>query len=81
MQAIIRHTVHASGRGVLVCKDSTGCAYLRTEGKTYVRTYEEQPELTTGCGESSLSGAGSVGRKSTVERQHGRRPSTPFWSI
>src|SRR6266478_705126 len=33
---------------------------------------------TAGCGESSLSGAGSAGRKSTVERQHGRRPSTPF---
>jgi hypothetical protein len=25
-----------------------------------------------------LSGAGSAGRKSTVERQHGRRPSTPW---
>jgi hypothetical protein len=24
-----------------------------------------------------LSGAGSAGRNSTVERQHGRRPSTP----
>src|SRR5712664_2688444 len=34
---------------------------------------------TAGCGESYLSGAGSAGRKSTVERQHGRRPSTPWF--
>jgi hypothetical protein len=27
-----------------------------------------------------LSGAGSAGRKSTVERQHGRRPSTPWFT-
>ena len=33
---------------------------------------------TAGCGESYLSGAGSAGRNSTAERQHGRRPSTPF---
>src|SRR4029434_10470289 len=33
---------------------------------------------TAGCGESYLSGAGSAGRKSTAERQYGRRPSTPF---
>ena len=43
---------------------------------------------TAGCGESYLSGAGSAGRKSTVERQHGRRPSTPsryrntrYWAL
>src|SRR5467141_3866468 len=35
---------------------------------------------TAGCGESYLSGAGSAGRKSTVERQHGRRPSTPWFT-
>src|SRR5712671_4759934 len=35
---------------------------------------------TAGCGESYLSGAGSAGRKSTVERQHGRRPSTPWFA-
>src|SRR5262247_2213320 len=38
---------------------------------------DSQPDWTAGCGESYLSGAGSAGRKSTVERQHGRRPSTP----
>ena len=27
-----------------------------------------------------MSGAGSAGRKSTVERQHGRRPSTPWFT-
>ena len=32
---------------------------------------------SAGCGESYLSGAGSAGRNSTAERQHGRRPSTP----
>jgi hypothetical protein len=31
---------------------------------------------SAGCGESYLSGAGSAGRNSTAERQHGRRPST-----
>src|SRR4029450_7993947 len=33
---------------------------------------------SAGCGESYLSGAGSAGRKPTAERQHGRRPSTPW---
>ena len=33
---------------------------------------------TAGCGESYLSGAGSAGRNSTAESQHGRRPSTPW---
>src|SRR2546430_385733 len=33
---------------------------------------------TAGCGESYLSGAGSAGRNSTAERQHGRCPSTPW---
>src|SRR5215831_14523132 len=33
---------------------------------------------SAGCGESYLSGAGSAGRNSTAERQHGRRPSTPW---
>src|SRR4051794_25054050 len=33
---------------------------------------------SAGCGESYLSGAGSAGRNSTAERQHGRRPSTPY---
>ena len=43
---------------------------------------------TAGCGESYLSGAGSAGRNSTAERQHGRRPSTPskyrntrYWAL
>src|SRR6266581_9196146 len=35
-------------------------------------------DWTAGCGESYLSGAGSAGRNSTAERQHGRRPSTPW---
>ena len=36
---------------------------------------------SAGCGESYLSGAGSAGRNSTAERQHGRRPSTPFFRL
>ena len=43
---------------------------------------------SAGCGESYLSGAGSAGRNSTAERQHGRRPSTPsryrntrYWAL
>ena len=36
---------------------------------------------TAGCGESYLSGAGSAGGNSTAERQHGRRPSTPLYSL
>src|SRR5712691_8786837 len=44
----------------------------------YVRKCASSRSWTAGCGESYLSGAGSAGRNSTAERQHGRRPSTPW---
>src|SRR5712691_10727325 len=44
----------------------------------YVRKCASSRSWSAGCGESYLSGAGSAGRKSTAERQHGRRPSTPW---
>ena len=48
-----------------------------TRGKGECENAESSRNWTAGCGESYLSGAGSAGRKSTAERQHGRRPSTP----
>src|SRR5256885_6328613 len=49
-----------------------------TRGKGECENAIRSRNWTAGCGESYLSGAGSAGRKSTVERQHGRRPSTPW---
>ena len=37
-----------------------------------------QPDWNAGCAERCLSGVGRAGRNSTAERQHGRRPSTPY---
>ena len=39
---------------------------------------ESSRNWNAGCGESHLSGVGSTGRNSTVARQHGRRPLTPY---
>src|SRR5256886_13816323 len=50
-----------------------------TRGKGECENAIRSRNWTAGCGESYLSGAGSAGRKSTVERQHGRRPSTPWF--
>src|SRR5438309_4448467 len=51
-----------------------------TRGKGECENAIRSRNWTAGCGESYLSGAGSAGRKSTVERQHGRRPSTPWFT-
>src|SRR5437016_1316350 len=51
-----------------------------TRGKGECENAIRSRNWTAGCGESYLSGAGSAGRKSTVERQHGRRPSTPCFT-
>src|SRR5438477_3488598 len=51
-----------------------------TRGKGECENAIRSRNWTAGCGESYLSGAGSAGRKSTVERQHGRRPSTPWFA-
>src|SRR5438067_3399986 len=49
-----------------------------TRGKGECENAIRSRNWTAGCGESYLSGAGSAGRNSTAERQHGRRPSTPW---
>jgi hypothetical protein len=51
-----------------------------TRGKGECENAESSRNWTAGCAERYLSGAGSAGRKSTVERQHGRRPSTPWFT-
>src|SRR5438128_844562 len=51
-----------------------------TRGKGECENAESSRNWTAGCAERYLSGAGSAGRKSTVERQHGRRPSTPWFA-
>src|SRR5215831_15754551 len=43
-----------------------------------MRKCDSSRNWSAGCGEPYLSGAGSAGRNSTAERQHGRRPSTPW---
>src|SRR5215471_2134757 len=45
-----------------------------------MRKCDSSRNWSAGCGESYLSGAGSAGRNSTAERQHGRRPSTPWFT-
>src|SRR5215471_2072471 len=45
-----------------------------------MRKCDSSRSWSAGCGESYLSGAGSAGRNSTVVRQHGRRPSTPWFT-
>src|SRR4029450_5498720 len=51
-----------------------------TRGKGECEHAESSRNWTAGCAERYLSGAGSAGRKATVERQHGRRPSTPWFT-
>src|SRR5882672_10366295 len=51
-----------------------------TRGKGECENAESSRNWTAGCAERDLSGAGSAGRKSTAERQHGRRPSTPWFA-
>src|SRR5438270_3535705 len=68
-----RHSGHYESR--------TGSNMLPlTRGKGECENAIRSRNWTAGCGESYLSGAGSAGRKSTVERQHGRRPSTPWFT-
>src|SRR5262249_45802710 len=68
-----RHSGHDESR--------TGSNMLPlTRGTGACENAESSRSWTAGCGESYLSGAGSAGRKSTVERQHGRRPSTPWFT-
>src|SRR6516162_11394876 len=68
-----RHSGHDESR--------TGSNMLPlTRGTGACENAESSRNWTAGCAERYLSGAGSAGRKSTVERQHGRRPSTPWFT-
>src|SRR5262249_20534189 len=51
-----------------------------TSLKVVAAKMQKQPDWNAGCAERCLSGVGRAGRNSTAERQHGRRPSTPYQS-
>src|SRR5215831_12513134 len=65
----------------VACQRRTGCSTCRSSRQVAIdQRGWALPRNSVESGESYLSGAGSAGRKSTVERQQGRRPSTPWFT-